>query len=135
MGVQVTLPEQNVAAGDGEIVLNITLPGGYKLNNLAPFSSEWTSSGEAITIEDANRKQSMVEPELPIRVPITLIEGSDLLHGNLTIYYCEAVKESLCFIDQVSIEVPVTVAASGATSEIVLDHSITPPQLPASDAL
>jgi hypothetical protein len=53
----------------------------------------------------------------------------------LTIYYCEAVKESLCFIDQVSIEVPVTVAASGATSEIVLDHSITPPQLPASDAL
>jgi DNA-binding beta-propeller fold protein YncE len=135
LGEQVTLPEQTVAAGDGEIVLNIALPDGYKLNNLAPFTSEWTVSGDAITIADADRKQQIVEPELPIRVPVKLTEGDDLLHGDLTIYYCEAVQESLCFIDQVSIDVPVTVAASGTSSEITLERTITPPQLPSDNGL
>ena len=44
-------------------------------------------------------------------LPVTLSEGSDALHGYLTTYYCEAEHESLCFIDDVRIEVPVTVSA------------------------
>jgi hypothetical protein len=133
LGEQMTLPEQTVAVGDGEIVLNIALPEGYKLNNLAPFTSEWTASGDAITIDEVNRKQQIIEPELPIRIPVKLTEGDDLLHGDLTIYYCEAVQESLCFIDQVSIDVPITVASGGTSSEIALERTITPPQLPSDN--
>jgi DNA-binding beta-propeller fold protein YncE len=126
-GLQVTLPEQTVAAGEGEIVLEITLPEGYKLNNLAPFTSEWTASGEAIQISEDNQTQSIVEPELPVRVTVTLTEGSDVLHGELTIYYCEAVQANLCFIDQVGIDVPVTVSADGDEPRIVVERVIEPP--------
>lgn len=132
LGEQISLPEQIVAAGAGEIILNIVLPDGYKLNNLAPFTSTWTSSGDAITIDEMNRRQQIVEPENPLRVPVNLAEGNDLLHGDLTIYYCEAVQESLCFIDQVSIDVPVTITANGVGSEILLERIITPPQLTSS---
>jgi len=125
-GLQITLPEQTLAEGEGEIELRIILPEGYKLNNLAPFSSEWTSSNEGIVIAEENLTQSIVEPELPLHVPVTLHAGEDLLHGELTIYYCEAINESLCFIEQVSIDAPVTVSEGDSTT-IVLEHTIVPP--------
>ncbi len=125
-GLQITLPEQRVAAGAGEIVLDIVLPEGYKLNNLAPFTSEWTTSGEAIQMSEEHQTQRIVEPELPIRVPVTLTEGSDVLHGELTIYYCEAVQQNLCFIDQVAIDAPVTVSAEGGEPRIVIERVVEP---------
>ncbi len=130
MGVSVTLPDQTAKAGEGTLVLNITLPEGYKLNDLAPFTAEWVTSNEAVIFAEADQVFSVPEPELPIRIPVRLAEGEDLLHGDLTIYYCEAVNETLCFVDRVSIDAPVTVSADGGDSQIVLDHRIVPPQLP-----
>lgn len=121
---------QTVAAGTGEIVLNIALPEGYKLNNLAPFTAEWTSDNGAVTIADVDASQSIVEPELPVRIPVTLTEGSATVTGALTTYYCEAVNESLCFIDRVTVQIPVTVGAGGTGTEIVVERAITPPQVP-----
>lgn len=135
LGVEITLPEQTVQAGDSEIVLNITLPEGYKLNDLAPFTSVWTHTGESITISDENQRQQIVEPELPIRVPVELADGEDVLHGAITIYYCEAVQESLCFIDQVKIDAPLTITADAAARTITLDHTVVPPQLPTTNGL
>jgi hypothetical protein len=132
-GLQITLPEQIVAPGEGEIVLDIRLPEGYRLNNLAPFTSEWISSSDAIQISEENREQSIVEPELPVRVPVTLAAGSDVLHGDLTIYYCEAVQQNLCFIDQIGIDAPVTVSAAGSEARIVVERVIEPPQVPEGD--
>ena len=68
-----------------------------------------------------------------MRVPVTLSEGSDTLHGDLTIYYCEAEQVNLCFIDQVAIDVPVTVTSDGAESSIVVERVVEPPELPASE--
>ncbi len=132
-GEQLTLPEQVIARGQAWIVLNIILPDGYKLNSLAPFTAEWTTSGEAVTLDEASRKQRVVAPELPLRIPITASAsgGADLLHGDLTIYYCEAVKEELCFIDQVSIDVPISVSPTGTTADIQIERTVTPPELPA----
>lgn len=126
-GLQITLPEQTLAAGEGQIEVRINLPDGYKLNDLAPFSSEWNSGNEAVVIADENLRQSIVEPDLPLFVPVMLHEGQDMLHGDLTIYYCEAIKQDLCFIEQVSIDAPVAVAAVGAGQNIVLEHTIVPP--------
>jgi thiol-disulfide isomerase/thioredoxin/sugar lactone lactonase YvrE len=130
-GLHITLPQQTLAEGEGEIELRINLPDGYKLNDLAPFSSEWVSSSEGIVIAEENLRQSIVEPELPLRVPVTLHAGEDLLHGELTIYYCEAVNESLCFIEQLSIDAPVTIGEGDSTT-IVLEHTIVPPVIAAS---
>ena len=135
LGLQVTLPEQTAAPGDGAIVLNIALPEGYKLNALAPFSADWVTSGEAVIIAEADQRQRIPDPALPLRVPARLLPGSDLLHVDLTIYYCEAVNESLCFVEQVSIDAPVTVTANGGQPVVNLVHTIVPPTLPTAGGL
>ncbi|MBZ0279568.1 MAG: redoxin domain-containing protein [Anaerolineae bacterium] len=129
-GETIQFEAQTVAAGAGEIVLNIALPEGYKLNNLAPFTADWASDNAAVTIGAEDAAQSILEPELPIHVPVTLTEGNAMVTGDLTIYYCEAVNESLCFIDRVTVQIPVTVGADGTGSEITLERAIIPPQVP-----
>ena len=52
-----------------------------------------------------------------------------MLYGYLTTYYCEAERETLCFIDDVRVEVPVTVGAEASLTEIVVERTITPPQI------
>ena len=89
------------------------------------------SSGEAVAIDEADLRQSIVEPDLPVIVPVMLQKGEDVLRGNLTIYYCEAVNQSLCFIEQVSIEAPVTVG-DGDSQTVLLEHTIVPPKLDSS---
>lgn len=119
------LPEQMVAAGEGAIVVRVVLPEGYKINPDAPSRSEWNNAGEAVEIPEAGRAQGFDTAEF--RVPVTLSEGTDTLSGYVTTYYCEAVQETLCFIDDVRIELPVTVSASGTGTEIVVERAITPP--------
>ncbi len=134
-GLEVTLPVQELRAGDGEIELNIVLPAGYKLNDLAPFTSDWkTTQGRAIEITDENASQSIVEPELPVRVPVVLADGDATLHGDLTIYYCETVEVDLCFIERVRINAPVLVG-DGDSTTIMLEHTIVPPAIESPGSL
>ena len=128
-GLQLRLPEQTLAPGAGEIALHINLPEGHKLNGLAPFSSEWSTTGEAVLIAQNQQQQRLLAPELPLRVPVTLQPGTDLLRGELTIYYCEAIRDSLCFIERVTLEAPLTVADDASGTSILLQHDIVPPQL------
>jgi len=130
-GLLLRLPEQRLAPGAGEIVLQLTLPAGHRLNNLAPFESEWSSAGEALLIAEAQRRQSLLAPALPLRVPVTLQPGADLLRGEITLYYCEALRDSLCFLERVTLEAPLTVSADGVGTSVRLQHEIVPPQLTA----
>ncbi len=123
----ITLPEQTVAAGAGAITVRILLPEGYKINPDAPSRAEWNNAGEAIDIPEAARAQPFLAAEFSL--PVTLSEGSDVLYGYLTTYYCEAERETLCFIDDVRVEVPVTVGAEASLTEIVVERTITPPQI------
>ncbi len=128
-GASVTVDAQTVKAGSGQIVLNLALPDGYKLNGIAPFSADWSSDNAAVTFADADKTQSVVAPTIPIVVPVTLADGKANVKGDLTIYYCEAVKESLCFIDRVTVTIPVTVGATGTGTVLKAERVITPPQI------
>ena len=119
-----TLSEQAVAAGDGEIVLNIMLPDGYKINDLAPSLAEYATSGAGVQLGDAS-EHTIEETEL--RVPVTLVEGEDTLLGSFDVYYCEAINETLCFIEQFAVEIPVTVSDDADDSRIVVEREIVPP--------
>lgn len=119
-----TLAPQTVAAGDGEIVLRIVLPDGYKRSERALSRVEWNTADEAIEIAEEDRAQAISGDE--IRLPVRLYEGEDLLYGMLRLYYCEAVNESLCLIDQVQIEAPVIVATGAGERAIVVERIITP---------
>ena len=51
--------------------------------------------------------------------------GNGELSLDLTIVYCEIDKESVCLLDRVRLEVPVTVSAGGSRS-LPLSHRVNP---------
>jgi DNA-binding beta-propeller fold protein YncE len=124
-GEILSLPTQTVSAGDGRIVLQLTIPDGYKLNNLTTSFADWSSDDEAIDISESQ----MIIDALEVSVPATLNEGEGVLNGDLTIYFCEAERESLCFIDTFKVELPVTVNAEGDSHDLIVERDLIPPDL------
>jgi hypothetical protein len=116
-GKMINLESQTVEPGEGTIELDVTLPEGYKVNDLAPFSMEWLKeegAGEGLIQFSADEANfSLVEPSFPLSFPATFVAGESEITADLIFYYCEAEAESLCFIERVRITVPVTVTAGG----------------------
>ena len=128
-GESVTLEPQRVAAGPGSLLLEITLPRSYKVNDLAPLGIAWTVEGEAVTVEPASRQASVVNPEYPftLEVPAHFQQGRSRVTAELDIYYCREGAEALCLVDRVRVTVPVTVGAEG-DAQVRLAR--TPPPVP-----
>lgn len=112
-GKLVELPPLTVGAGPGVVWLDVTLPAGYKLNELAPQSIAWHTDGDIVTWPDAANR-TFTNPQLPIPTNVTFRRGDGILRGDITLIYCAVESASLCLIDQVQLVAPVTVAASGA---------------------
>jgi thiol-disulfide isomerase/thioredoxin len=121
------LAAQTVAPGSGELVLTLTLPDGYKINDAAPSQVEWSSETEAVALAEDDRAVEVETTE--VRVPVALMAGETTVHAALDLYYCEANAETLCFIERVALAVPVTVADGAAAAVITLEHTVNPPQL------
>ncbi|MBN1200465.1 MAG: redoxin domain-containing protein [Anaerolineae bacterium] len=124
----VSLPPQTVGAGEGTIQINITMPEGYKLNDQAPFTAIWPEDAIA-QVPDDSRDIRIVLPDLPLDVPVTFAEGQTDLSVDLTIYWCEAVNETLCFVERVQLVTPLTVTADGSEHVVALEHALVPPNL------
>jgi DNA-binding beta-propeller fold protein YncE len=116
-----------IQAGAGSIVLNIQLPDGYKVNEDAPSSFFWQEEGGVVEFpEDANI--SIAGAELPYRIEVDFRAGSGTLISDVNLIYCEAEKESLCLIEQLRFEVPITVGDSGLDT-LSLDYIIPIPDI------
>lgn len=127
-GTVVRLPALTAARGASQIVLNIQLPEGYKQNDQAPFTLRFYNNTPIARVAPADNNLSLITPPMPVRMPVTLSEGEALITLDATIIYCEAVDETLCFPAFLRFELPLRVAAEGA-SEIAIDHLLVPPQL------
>ena len=98
----IVLPAQTIAAGEGEVVLRIALPEGFKVNDLIDSVAMFSSADEAIQIPDGDASQVVDARE--VRLPVAFGEGSDTLYAVLTIYYCLGVfdpqffKEAQCLL-------------------------------------
>ncbi len=122
----IQLAAQTVTPGQGELVFAIELPEGYKLNTLVPFTAE-TASTTTLEVPAESQDYQQILPELPVRLSVNFSEGSDLISTDFTIYWCEAVNETLCFVDRVTIQVPVTVTSEATSSEVVMTYALVPP--------
>jgi DNA-binding beta-propeller fold protein YncE len=125
-GEVVELDAQSVAAGAGTVTLNIGLPDGYKVNDLAPFSMEWLAGGDVVVVDEEHVNRQIVEPDFPLTIPVDFHEGQGSLTGDLVIYYCESDSQSLCLIERVRITAPIIAAESGDTG-IEIDYAILAP--------
>jgi hypothetical protein len=122
----VTLPPQTVGAGDGSILVNVTMPEGYKFNGQAPFTAIWPENAVAQIAADS-RDIRIILPEMPLEVPVTFNEGLTDLTVDLTVYWCEAVNETLCFVERAQLTMPLTVTADNESQTAALDYALVPP--------
>ncbi len=120
------LPPQTVAAGEGTILIDLQMPDGYKLNALAPLTAVWPDDPVARIPPEA-RDLRLVNPPLPVQVPVTFAPGQTDLALDLTVYWCEAVNETLCFVDRATLVLPLTVTSEGAAHQAVFERTLVPP--------
>jgi thiol-disulfide isomerase/thioredoxin len=125
------LPVQTVAPGEGVIMVDAVMPFGYKLNASAPFTATWAEDS-IVTVPAELREYKVVTPELPIQFPVTLTEGETNLSVDLIIYWCEAIKETLCFVERRTVVMPVVVSPDAAGSVLSLSYQLIPPEVPAN---
>jgi glucose/arabinose dehydrogenase len=120
------LPPQTVAAGAGTILIDLQMPDGYKLNAQAPLTAIWPDDPVA-QIPPESRDLRLIAPQLPVQVPVTFAPGQTDLALNLTVYWCEAVNETLCFVDRATLVLPLTVSSEGDAHEAVFARTLVPP--------
>jgi len=120
------LPSQQIATGEGSIILDILLPEGYKINDLAPYSVDWSASNDRLTFGSGQESEREVNPAFPKQFQISLQAGETVLSGDLVVYYCDVESDKLCLIEQLSVDIPVTIG-NGGSHAIELEHTITLP--------
>jgi DNA-binding beta-propeller fold protein YncE len=124
----VRLAPQTVAAGEGTILIAANMPEGYKLNDLAPFTAIWPDDPVAQIPADW-RDIRIVYPDLPLEVPVTFAPGQTELKLDLTVYWCEAVNQTLCFVDRSELILPLTVLPTGDTHNVTFERDLVPPTI------
>ena len=126
-GTIVSVPPASLASGRGAIVLDVTLPDGYKVNDEAPSSVVISINGSALSTPPGGEAVDLTGASFPVRIPIEAGQGTSELTTDVTIIYCREDATSLCLIEQVRFAGDVTVDESGGATEIVLAHEIVLP--------
>lgn len=123
IGEVVTLDPAQAAAGPGTVVVNYTLPTGYKVNEDAP-SSLTISGGRTVVSLASDDAGELTGVSLPAIVPVDFHEGDAMLVLDINLVYCEENAESLCYIDRARFEIPVTVGPPGASTSLELTRTV-----------
>ncbi len=123
--LQVALAAQTVAPGASNLRVTFNTPAGYHLNSQAPSKLTLSASNPAV-VELGERTLSWATDDgsVTLPVPVVLHEGSATLTGTVSVYYCRTGGEALCFIQQVELTLPLTVAASANATEPQLTYML-----------
>jgi DNA-binding beta-propeller fold protein YncE len=124
-GTVVELDSVTLGPGEGLLTVDVVLPEGFKVNPIAATSLAWLVEGDAVTVP-ADADRSAPGLDFPQSAQVTLAEGSAAVVAELTVYYCTAETEELCFIERVRLRLPVDVE-QGGVDRAELTHVIAPP--------
>lgn len=125
----IEVPTQTLGVGDGVLNVAITMPDGYKLNTLAPLKAAVSADNASIQVDSGWAAYAEVAPALPLQIPLTLSAGQATVMAHLDIYWCEAVNETLCFVDSRDVVIPVVVSADSTQSQAEAVVALAPPDL------
>jgi sugar lactone lactonase YvrE/thiol-disulfide isomerase/thioredoxin len=118
-GPLLTLPAVSAGAGPAELVLRVSLPDGYKVNEDAS-SSLFLSQEGGVASFPAGDRVDLTGANFPFPVAVTLDTGTGRLIGDLTLVWCREDAEGLCFFEQLRYVVPVEVTEHGPSALIEL---------------
>lgn len=114
-GEVIILDTQPVTIGENNLIIRFTLPEGYKINAEASSIARFTGYADTIITEAETR------------IPITIADNQTAIMGEIDLFYCEAVNESLCFIDTFKVEIPLSIGETSADMQI--ERTIIPPTI------
>jgi len=114
------LPPQSVSAGEVELLLNLALPAGYKLNPLANSRLK-VQAVPAASVSNLP-PEGLALNNLPVRVPLKVHSDGEL-QMTAEIYYCQSGKEALCYFKELQWRVPLKVQAGGAR-QVKVEHAV-----------
>jgi hypothetical protein len=121
--LQAALPPQTVAPGVSNLRVTFSTPAGYHLNSQAPSKLTLAASNPAVVeLGETTLTWATDDGSVSVPVPVVLREGTATLTGMASAYYCRTGGEALCFIQQVELTLPVTVAVGAAAAEPALTY-------------
>ena len=123
----VLLPNQTVGAGTGTIQLDLLLPSGYVVNDLAASLFTWRSDGPAVQIGGRDAERTILGPSFPLSFDAQFSQGEAELTGEATLYYCRAGQEGLCLIERARFVALVTVTTTDQKRVISFSHTVAEP--------
>lgn len=123
------LEQQTLASGQGKLTLNITMPFGYKFNGTAPFTMSLNEPTHNVTFDPIWSNYQQVDPIMPLEIPLTLTTGNTFLNLNLTIYWCEAINQTLCFVERRELALPLNVVEDATETTASIELALLPPDV------
>lgn len=124
-GTRITMPEARIAPGEGTLRLHIELPEGYKVNQQAPSTLEWTVNGAVATLP-TSADRSLAGLSFPIDIPVIFQQNTGTISAAITLIYCKAIAPDLCLIEEVQISAPLVISIDGG-HVLELRHRVTLP--------
>lgn len=119
---EIVLQPQVVQAGSVQIVLNLVLLDGYKLNPLAHSKLKVTAQ-PASAVDELPREAVDIK-SLPVHLPIRVNSDGELL-VSADLYYCQSGKEALCYFKGVTWRIPLQVQTGGG-KQVQIEQALTP---------
>jgi len=110
----VELAAMTSGEGEGELVLDLKLPAGLKLNPGAPLTIKLAEGGP-VKLQAGSRTR-IADPSLPLHLPATFTAGSGAVTITADLYACTTSGTGACFFESVALTMPVTVTAGQAPS-------------------
>lgn len=121
-GVQfLNVPPQKVASGDVmNLVVDLQIPEGYKLNELAPLRAKIIATGSQSLIAEEHLGTSIKgkadRTTAIFAIPLVASEGSAQLQLSVTYSFCRGGVGGLCKLHTSRWSIPIEVAADGAAT-------------------
>jgi thiol-disulfide isomerase/thioredoxin len=127
-GQIITLPMASIGEGSAELILDVRIPDGYKVNDEASSSLLLRDKDDVATFPEGDRID-LTGTKFPVVIPVTLHEGVGMITADLGLVWCRKGAEGLCLFEQTRFEVPLNVSASGpsASMRLSLDLEAPPP--------
>src|SRR5680860_782771 len=125
-GTIVTLPTVSAGEGSADLVLDVRIPDGYKVNENASSSLFLVEDGGVTTFPDGARID-LTGTTFPVVVPVALHKGAGVLTADLGLVWCRKDAEGLCLFEQTRFEIPLDVVTSGPSASIRLSRDLEAP--------
>ncbi len=125
-GMVITLATVSAGEGSADILLDVVIPDGYKVNDEATSSLLLADDGIVASFPDGERVD-LTGTTFPVVIPFDLHEGLGMVTADLSLVWCRQDAEGLCLFEQTRFEIPLNVSASGPSASIRLSLELETP--------